>query len=224
MTKHQTHHTEDKLMAVYYKAVDFFDKNKKNVYYVLSAIVIIIAGIIFFTNKRKADNEKASLELSKIQQIYNAGNFQQSVSGDSLGQTKGLQFIVDEYGSTENGELAKLMLANSYFNLRDFEKAEKYYKDYSGSNKLLQVSSAAGIASVYEAKNNFSDAAKQFEKAANIDKENPFVDQYLFYAGKNYLRSDKPDDARKIFNRIKEDFPKSKYIAESERYKSSINQ
>ena len=131
MTKHQTHHTEDKLMAVYYKAVDFFDKNKKNVYYVLSAIVIIIAGIIFFTNKRKADNEKASLELSKIQQIYNAGNFQQSVSGDSLGQTKGLQFIVDEDGSTENGELAKLMIANSSFNLRFFVEAVKYYKDYS---------------------------------------------------------------------------------------------
>lgn len=62
---------------------------------------------------------------------------------------------MDEYGSTENGELAKLMLANSYFNLRDFEKAEKYYKDYSGGNTLLQVSSAAGLASVFEAKNNF---------------------------------------------------------------------
>lgn len=224
MTKHQTHHTEDKLMAVYYKAADFFEKNKKNVYYVLSAIVIIIAGIIFFTNKRKADNEKASMELSKIQQIYTSGNFQQSVSGDSLGQSKGLQYIVDEYGSTENGELAKVMLANSYFNLRDFDKAEKYYKDYSGSNKLLQVAAASGIASVYEAKNNFIDAAKQFEKAANLDKENPFIDQYLFYAGKNYMRADKPDEAKRVFNRIKEDFPKSKYIAESERYKSSVNQ
>ncbi len=224
MTKHQTHHTEDKLMAVYYKAADYFEKNKKNVYYVLSAIVIIIAGIILFTNKRKADNEKASLELSKIQQIYNAGNFQQAISGDSLGQSKGLQYIVDEYGSTETGNTAKLMLANSYFNLRDFDKAEKYYKDFSGSNKILAVSSVAGIASVDEARNNYSEAAKQFEKAASIDKENPFNDQYLFYAAKNYVRASKQEEAKKIFNRLKEEFPKSKYVAESERYKSYINQ
>jgi tetratricopeptide (TPR) repeat protein len=222
MTKTQ-HHTEDKLMTVYYKAVDFFEKNKKNVYIVLSAVVIIIAGIVLFMNKRKADNEKASGELSKIQQIYSAGNFQQAVNGDSLGNSKGLQYIVDEYGSTETGEMAKIMLANSYFNLRDFDKAEKYFKDFSGSNKLLKVASVAGLASVYEARGNYTEAAKQFEKAANYDKENPFVDQYLFYAGKNYSRADDKAEAKKIFEKLKENFPKSKYNQESERYKVTFN-
>lgn len=218
----QQHHTEEKLMTFYYKAVDFFEKNKKHVYTALTIVVIAVAGIILLVNKRKANNEIAGVELQKISDIYNTGNYQQAINGDSLGISKGLQYIVDEYGSTENGEMAKIMLANSYNALRDFDKAEKYYKDYSGNNRILQASSVAGLASVYEARNNFSEAAKTFEKAANMDKDNPFIDQYLFYAAKDYYRANDFASAKKIFNKLKEDFPKSKYNGESEKYKTAM--
>lgn len=217
------HQTEDNLMSFYYRAIDFFEKNKKHVYTALTILVIAIAGIILLVNKRKANNDIAGVELQQINEIYNAGNYQQAINGDSLGMSKGLQYIVNEYGSTENGELAKVMLANSYLATRDFDKAETYFKDYSGSNDILKVAAAAGLAAVYEAKGNYADAAKQFEKAANMDKSNPFIDQYLFYAGKNYFRADNLAEAKKVFEKLKEDFPKSKYNGESERYKASIN-
>lgn len=219
----QTHHTEEKLMTFYYKVVDFFEKNKKHVYTALTILVIAIAGIIILVNKRKANNEIAGVELQKINEIYNSGNYQQAINGDSLGMSKGLQYIVDEYGSTENGEMAKIMLANSYNALREFDKAEKYYKDYSGSNRLLQVSATAGLATIAESKNNYSEAAKLFEKAAGMDKDNPFNDQYLFYAAKDYYRADDYSNAKKIFAKLKEDFPKSKYVAEFEKYKTAMN-
>ncbi len=219
----QQHHTEEKLMTVYYKAVDFFEKNKKHVYTALTIVVIAIAGIVLLVNKRKANNEIAGVELQKVSQIYNAGNFQQAINGDSLGLSKGLQYIVNEYGSTENGEMAKIMLANSYNAVRDFDNAQKYYKDYSGSNKILQVAAVAGMASIYEAKNNYAEAAKTFEKAAGMDKDNPFIDEYLFYAAKNYYRADNFADAKKTFDRIKADFPKSKYIGESEKYRALLS-
>ncbi len=218
----QKHQTEEKLMTVYYKAVDYFENNKKHVYTALTILIIAIAGIILFVNKKKANNEIAAVELAKIRSVYDANNFQQAVNGDSSGMSKGLQFIVDEYGSTENGEMAKLMLANSYMNLRDFDKAEKYFKDYSGSNKLLKVAAIAGQASVLEAKGNYTDAAKEFEKAANMDNENPFVDQYLFYAGKNYFRANDFAAAKKMFDELKLEYPKSKYNSESEKYRASI--
>lgn len=222
MAKHQ-HHTEEKLMTFYYKAVDFFEKNKKHVYTAITILVLIVAGIILFVNKRKANNELAAIELGIIKPVYNANNFQQAINGDSLGTSKGLQFIVDEYGSTENGEMAKLMLASSYYNLRDFDKAEKYYKDFSGDNKLLKVSASAGIAAVLEARNNYSEAAKQFEKTAEIDKENPFNDQYLFYAAKDYYRANDFQNAKRVLEKLRDEFPKSKYIAESEKYRTMLN-
>src|SRR4029453_17441709 len=105
----QQHHTEEKLMTFYYNAVDFFQKNKKHVYTALTILLIAIAGIVLLVNKRKANNEIAAIELSKVKTLYNSNDFTQAINGDSLG-TKGLQYIVDEYGSTENGEMAKIML------------------------------------------------------------------------------------------------------------------
>lgn len=219
----QTHHTEEKLMTFYYKAVDFFEKNKKHVYTALTILILVIGGIVLMVNKKKANNEIAGVELNKIKPVYIANNFQQSVNGDSLGLSKGLQFIVDEYGSTENGQLAKIMLANSYMGLRDFDKAEKYYKDYSGDNPVLKAAAEAGLATVYEARNNYVEAAKQFEKAANSDKENPFTDQYLFYAAKNYYNANDMASAKKLFDKIKNDYPKSRFNQESEKYKTAMN-
>lgn len=222
MSKHK-HQNEEKLMTFWYQIVDFFEKNKKHVYTALTIIVIAVAGIILLVQKKKANNEIAGMEISKIKPVYDANNFQQAINGDSLGVSKGLIYIVDEYGSTENGEMAKMMLANSYYSIRDYDNAEKYFKDYSGSNPVLKAASVAGIASVYNAKKQYSDAAKEFEKAASVDKDNPFVDEYLFYAATNYFKADNIAEAKKLFDRLKNDFPKSKYVFESEKYRASLN-
>ncbi len=221
MSKHT--HSDEKLMTAYYKAVEFFEENKKHVYTALTIIVIAIAGIILLVNKNKANNENAGVALSQIRRTYDNNEFQQAINGDSLGSVKGLQYIVDEYGSTENGQAAKLMLANCYYALRDFDKAEEYYKDFSGSNTLLKASAIAGEASVNEARQKYGDAAAKYEKAAAIDPSSPFVDQYVFYAAKNYVRANENDKAKNLFDKIKKDHPKSKYVAESERYKSILN-
>ncbi len=216
-------HSDEKLIATYYKAVDFFEKNKKHVYTALTILVIAVAGIILLVNRNKANNENAGVAITLIKRAYENNDFQQAISGDTLGNIKGLQYIVDEYGSTENGQTAKLMLANCYYNLRDFDKAEKYYKDYSGSNPVLKASAVAGEASVSEARQKFDEAGKSYEKAAALDAKNPFNDQYLFYAAKSYLKANDSKKARDLFDKIKKDYPKSKYVAESEKYKGMLN-
>lgn len=216
-------HSDEKLMTVYYQAVDFFEKNKKHVYTALAILVAVIAGIIILVNKNKANSENANVALSQIKKVYNNNEFQQAIDGDSLGNVKGLLYIVNEYGSTDAGNEAKIMLGNCYFSLRNFDTAEKYYKDFSGSNPILKAAAAAGLASVNEARQKFEEAASGFEKAASVDSKNPFIDQYLFYAAKNYARAGQDEKASKIFDRIKKDFPKSKYVMESERYKAGLS-
>lgn len=221
MAKHT--HPDEKLLASYYKAVDFFEANKKHVYTALTILAIAVAGIILLVNRNKANNENAGLALNLIKRAYENNDFQQAISGDTLGNVKGLQYIVDEYGSTENGQTAKIMLANCYYSLREFDKAEQYYKDYSGSNTILKASAIAGEAAVQEARQKFGDAAKLYEKALSVDSQNPFNDEYLFYAAKSYLKADDNAKAKSLFDKIKKDFPKSKYVAESEKYKSVLS-
>jgi|WetSurMetagenome_2_1015567.scaffolds.fasta_scaffold94573_1 tetratricopeptide (TPR) repeat protein len=212
---------EDKLMAFYYKSQEYYENNKNRVYIIATIVVAIVALIFFYFNYKTRNNETAGIEISKIKNVYSNGSFQQAINGDSLGISRGLQYIVDNYGSSENGELAKVMLANSYYALRDFDKAEKYYKDYSGSNDIYKAASNAGIAAVYEAKNDYQNAAKYYMKASSQSKLVTNNDEYLFYAIKNYSLANDTENLKKTVKELKKEYPKSKYIQQLNRYDTS---
>lgn len=210
--------SEDKLIAFYYKSQEYYEANKNKVYIIVTSVVVVIALIFFYFNYKSKNNETAGIELSKIKGVYLNGLFQQAIYGDSLGISKGLQYIVDNYGSSENGEMAKIMLANCYYNLRDFNNAERYYKDYSGSNEIYKAASYAGIASVYEAKNDFPNAANYYIKASKQSKLVTNNDEYVFYAIKNYSLANDNENLKKTIKEFKKDYSKSKYLAQLNRY------
>ncbi|HEY5124877.1 MAG TPA: hypothetical protein VIK14_14190, partial [Ignavibacteria bacterium] len=132
-------HQDDKLAALYYQAIDYFDKNKNKVYWVVTGIVVLIAVVFIYFKSQKAKELEAGDNLIRTQNIYFGGDYKQAISGDSLGMTKGLLYIVDNYGSTESGQTAKILLANSYYFLNDFDNSLKYYKDFSGKNEILKA-------------------------------------------------------------------------------------
>lgn len=212
--------SEDKLLTYYYKAQEYYEANKNRVYIIATSVIVLVALIFFYFNYKSKNNETAGFELSRIKSLYSSGNFQQAINGDSLGISNGLLNLVNNYGSTENGEVAKIMLANCYYALRDFNNAEKYYKDYSGSNEIYKAASYAGLASVCEAKNDFSNAANYYIKASKQGKTVSNNDEYIFYAIKNYSLANDKDNLKKTIKELKKDYPKSKFIPQITRYDS----
>jgi len=209
---------DDKLMSLYYKSSEYYENNKNRVYIIATVVIAVVALIFFYFNYKSRSNETAGIELAKITNVYASGSYLQAINGDSLGISKGLQYIVDNYGSTENGEIAKIMLANCYYGINDFDKADKYYKDYSGSNYIYKAASDAGIASVYEAKHDYSNAAKYYMKASSQGKLVTNNDEYLFYAIKNYSLANDTENLKKTIKELKKEYPKSKYNQQINRY------
>jgi hypothetical protein len=210
--------SEDKLIAFYYKSLEYYEANKNRVYIIATSVVVIVALIFFYFNYKTKNNETAGIELSRVKAVYSSGSYLQAINGDSLGTTKGLQYIVDNYGSSENGELAKIMLANCYYNLRDFNNAEKYYKEYSGSNDIYKAASYAGLASVSEAKSDFASAASFYIKASKQSKLVTNNDEYIFCAIKNYSLANDIENLKRTIKELKKEYPKSKYLAQLNRY------
>ncbi len=211
-------HQDNKLFNYYLVISDFIDKNKKYVYSVLLVIVLAVVVGILYSKKKSSDNEEAATELMKVRNIYLMGAYDQAIYGDSLGQSRGLLFIVDNYGSTESGETAKILLANSFMALNDYDKAEQYYNDYSGNVEYLKAASYAGLGSVYEAKGDYSRAAKEFEKAYKVNKELLNADEYLYDTIRNLFLAKDFEAANKYIEEFKSEFPKSKFLGQLERY------
>ncbi len=214
----KTQSQDEKLIELYYKGVEYFQNNTKQVYIALTIVVAIIAGIVFYTMSQKEKRENASIELTKVQDVYSMGAYQQAINGDSLGYSKGLLYIVNEYGSTESGEIAKIMLANSYYYLMDYSNAERYFNDYSGSDVILKAASIAGIAAIREAQGNFVEAAQKYEEAAGVSEDVAVNDEYLYAAARNYSLANNVEEYKRVSGLLKSEYPQSSYIFKLQRY------
>ncbi len=215
---------EDKLVVTYYKAREFVEKNKKILSYVLTGLIVLIAGVIIYRNNLKAENERAEALFSKIISYYDNGDYKTAIDGIPQKNIQGLKYIVENYGGTAAGEIATYYLANAYFMLGDYDNALRYFKKYDGDDKLLFSASLAGIASVYEVKGDYKKAGEYFEKAAQKFRENILVPEYLYNAARNYRVAGEREKALRLYERIKKDYPNFSQIRDVEIYIASLKE
>ena len=209
---------EDSLVTTYYKAYNFFVENQMRLYIGIGAIALIVVAIVLFSNKRANDNQTAAGLLSKVIPSYEAGKYKEAIDGQKTPTIMGLKEIVDKYGSTEQGENAKIYLANSLYNTGQYEAALDLYEDYSGSNKLFKATALAGQAACFEVKKDFSKSADLYKEAANISQSDPSNAEYLVKAGIDLMKLNKNDEAKKMFETVKKDYRTTSAAQDVDKY------
>lgn len=209
---------EDKLVTAYYKFLGYFTENQKPLLIAAGVFVVLVAAIFLYKNHQKANDEKANIELSRIMPSYDAGSYLDAIEGKQGTKVIGLKKIVDEYGSTKNGEIAKIYLANSYFMLGKFDEALKTYKDFGGSSETFEAAAIAGEASCCEAKEEVEKAADLYKKAAFVSEANVLNSDYLLKAGVDYLKIGKKAEAKELFEKIRKDYNTSAAFRDVDRY------
>ena len=213
---------EDKLVTTFYEARSFYGENQTILFSVVGAIVIAIVAVLFYTSKVEENNLLASTELSRVINSYNSGLYQQAIDGKAGTKEIGLLKIVNEYSGSEQGEVARIYLANSYFYTEQFDKALEAFEDYSGSDNLMVASAIAGQASCYEVKGEYKDAAKYFAKAANVSEYVPANPDYLLSAGINYIKTKNISEAKVVLDKVKNDYSTSLASRQVDKYLAQI--
>jgi len=214
---------EDKLVTTFYQAQSFYEQYQTKIIIGVAAVAVVVLAVLFYTSKVNENNLAATTQLSRVLPLYNAGAYQESIDGRPGTNVVGLAEIAENYGGTEQGELARVYLANAQYFLGNVDAALENYEDYSGSNKDLVASALAGAAACYEAKDDFAKAAKNFYKAANISKYNPQNAEYLLAAGINYLKTNDKKTAKEVFEIIKNDYKTTQTFSQVERYLAQVN-
>ncbi|MBM4175526.1 MAG: hypothetical protein FJ213_05050 [Ignavibacteria bacterium] len=209
---------QDKLVENYFKVKNFYLNYQKVILGAAGAIVLIAFVIIFLANKSKENAEVANTELARVLKLYDQASYQQAIDGVPGKNIRGLKALVEDYGSTESGETAKLYLANSYMSLGNIDEAKKYYDGYSGDIDLMKAAAYAGIASCYEIKNDLKMAAEYFMKAANVVKNAAVTPEYLTNAARTYSLVGDKERAKKILDQMKRDFPETQFARDYDKY------
>lgn len=208
---------QDALITTYENAISWYQNNKKLVTNVGIALVLVIAAGWFYLNNQHQNNEKAALEFAKVFTYYDNGQYQIAMNGIPEKNVRGLIAIVGDYGSTHYGNLSKFYLANCLYNTGDVEKALAMFEDADLDSPLLEASRLAGIAVCNEAKGNFAEAAKNFEKAGKYSANDPNAPDNLANAARDYAKAGDKDQAIELYQLIKKEHASSAAAREVEK-------
>src|SRR6188768_434601 len=171
----ETLSSEESLIVGSKNALSWFDKNRTKVFAGVGVVILAIAGFFLWQSNREADEEQASVMLSRIVPAYQQSAWRMAIDGSKdvrvQGEAvKGLKEVVSEYGSTRSGNMAKLYLGNCYYFLGKLDSAQQISESVDASEPLVKASVSAGKAAIFEEKGNKDEAAKLFMSAAEMDK------------------------------------------------------
>jgi TolA-binding protein len=209
---------EDRLVTSYFEATNWYETNKKIVNGVLTGAVVLAIVIVAYVNNVSSNNLKATTELGKVLPYYDQGKFDLAIGGNLQDNIRGLQSIVDDYGSSKAGELAGFYLANSYYAQGDFDKALKYFLDVDVKDDLIVASSLAGAGACYEAKGDHAKAAASYEKAAFKSSKDVNAPENMVHAAKNYILAGEKTKAVDLLKKVKKDYPTSAVTRDIDRW------
>ena len=207
----------------YYKAYGYFEENRSRMLTYAGIIAVIVFVGIYYVNHKKENNEKAEVLLAQVMNLYDQGSYLEAIEGRPSDNITGLKKIVEDYGSTENGETAKIYLANSYDMLGKPDEALKYYSDYDGDISIYKAASLAGQAGIYAGRKEYVKAADLFKKASRISKTDVLNPDYMLNAGINYISAGKDEEAKELLESIKKDYPTSQANSKAVEYLAMVD-
>ncbi len=214
---------EDKLVTTYYKVYNYFMENKNRLGMYAGGLAIAVLAIYFYLSNKASNNEIAGTQLGRVLAIYDAGSYLEAIEGRQGTNIVGLKKIVSDYGSTNNGEIAKIYLANAYQMLGKVEEAFDLYKDYGGSNEIFKATALAGEAGYYAYKKDFEKAADLYLRASRVSKANVLNPDYMLKAAVNYIEAGNKEEAKDLLETIRKDYQTSTAFRDVDRYLTLTN-
>lgn len=201
--KHEKHVS---VAEVVEKTEDFVTKHQKPL--IIGVGVIVLLVLAFFAYKKlysEPRNEEALSQMYMAERQFQIDSFRLALEGEP-GSYYGFTQIIENFGSTDAGNLARYYAGVCQLHLGRFDEAIKLLKSYSSSDELVQARAYAAIGDAYVELENYNEALSYFTKAAN-HKENDFAAGYLMKAATVYEHLSRYDEAVKAYESIKEKYP-----------------
>ncbi len=213
---------QDSLLTTYVKTTGFYYENKKYINYALTGLVVLAVAGVIFINNRRSNNEKAAAELSRVMMVVDAAPAdpaaqRSAIDGRPEQGILGLKAIVDNYGGTDAGELARYYLAGAYYRLGEYADALESYLAFSPADRMLEAGALAGAAACHEALKQFAQAAELYADAAGTDPDGVAAPEYLNSAARCHGAAGNPGEAVRLLKKLKDEYPTSAFARDSER-------
>lgn len=143
----------------------WYDNRKDIINKILLGAVILVAGFWAYNRfMRQPKFEKANDAVFRAQQYFGMDSVNWALNGD--GNNYGFLKIIDKYGSTPAGNLAKYYAGICYLKKGEFDKAIKYLKKFDGKGTMVDAVAKGSIGDAYMELGKMGDAVSAYEDAS----------------------------------------------------------
>lgn len=200
------------------KSEAFIEKHLKQILIAVAAIIVIVAGIFLWKNHMKNQAAEAAELIAKSQIAFAQEQYELALNGDGA-QEKGFLKIIDEYGSTPSGNIAKAYAGLCYAQLDKVDDAIKMLESFSvQDDEMVSPSAIAALGNCYVKKGDTQKGIDLLLKAAKNADNDAVSPVFLLQAGQLYESLNQQDKALELYQQIKDVYFRSPLSAEIDKY------
>lgn len=208
---------QDILLEYSSRFMHFYQNNKATVIGGGVGIILVIGLIIGYVVYSNQQEEEASILLGMAEQELMMENYETALYGNDEDFTLGFVQIANNYSGTDSGNLAHYYAAVSEFELGNYEDALNFIEDFTPPTGILGVAAISLHGNILLELENYTEAAQQYERAAEWDENSTTTPQNLFEAAQAYQRADNIQMATNHLNTIVNEYPNSAQTPQAER-------
>ncbi len=159
------------------KTEEFLSANKGIAMWIGGIIAVAITGFVVFRYYMDNQTQLAQDDMFQAVFYFEQDSLDLALNGD--GNNLGFKEIIDTYSGTESANLANYYAGLINLQKSNFNVAILFLEDFSSSDLLVQARAYSLIGDAYMELENYVEAAKNYEKAANYKPNEYFSPIYL---------------------------------------------
>ena len=197
------------------KTEEWVAANQKWIYVIVGLAAVVVLGYLGWQRFVQEPKElEASNEMFQAQQYFDTALAGSGTASDSLynmalngGEGKyGFLDIIDNYGSTNAGNLAQYYAGFAYLHTNKYQEAIDHLEDFDGDDEILAPLATGGIGDAFLQLDQPEEALNYYEKAATMRSNELTAPRFLLKAAITAIQLGKGDKAVEYLNRINDEF------------------
>lgn len=198
--------TIEEIQEVQAPAQAIWEKYQNYLPYLAGVIVVLVVAWWGYKTMIVApQQEEAVTAMWQAQQQFDRDSFDMALNNPG-GGADGLLTIIDKYGSTKAGNLAKYYAGVCYIHLGDFDNAIKYIEDFDADGDIMPIVKKGLLGDAWAEKKDYAKALDYYEAASNAGNYPILNAHYLKKVGMLNEYQGNKEAALKAYLRLKKDF------------------
>ncbi len=203
--------------SVITRSEEFIQNNQKTIIICVVAILVVVLAVFGLRKWYFQPREvRAAEEMYAAEQWFAQGDYEKALNGDD--SFRGFLGVIDSYGCTKAGNLAKYYAGMANLRMGNYEEAAKWLGKYSGKDLFTAPLAVMAEGDAEMELGNTEKAVNLYLKAAKMNDNYITSPSAWFKAGLGYLVMGDNDKALECFQTVKQNYPESTEWQEIDKY------